>query len=86
MFKGLLKTINVVVVAVCQQDIGNPDTSGIGKTKHFIDFPGWVDNGRSVACMIMYQVDKVLHGAELHAVNTVAVLVVLHILTPAYRI
>jgi hypothetical protein len=84
-FQCLLQAIDMIMVAMRQQDIGDLYISGISKIEHLLDFPCRINDGGSIARVIVYQVDEVLHGAELHAVNAYVIMALLHIQAPFMR-
>jgi hypothetical protein len=85
-FQCLLQAIDVIMVAMREQDIGDLNISGIGKIEHLVDFPGGINDGGSIACVIVYQVDEVFHRTEFHAVNADIIMALLHLQAPVHSV
>ena len=67
--KQFFYAIDVVMVAMREQDIGNLHALLPGKGEYRGHVPGGIDDGCPAAGMIMYQVDEIFHGPKLKGMD-----------------
>ena len=69
LFKHGIYAVDMIVMTVREQDIGNAHAVTISQRQHLGDFPGRIDHGRAATFVVMYQVDKVFHRTQFQGVN-----------------
>ena len=64
-----LNPVDVVMVAVSQQDIGDPDSRFFSQRQYLGHFPGRVDDCRPAGGKIVYQVNEIFHRPEFQGLD-----------------
>ena len=68
-FQYFANAVDMIMVTVCQQDIGNPQPPGSGQRQHCGDIPGRVHNRCPAGCMIVNQVHKIFHRPQFQGMD-----------------
>ena len=61
--------VDMVMVTVCQQDIGDLHALLFSQRQHRRHIPCWINNGRTVSGMIVHQVNKILHRSQFQGMD-----------------
>ena len=69
MIQQFLDAVDVIVVAVSQQDIGDDEIEFPGFCDDAIDFPGRIDHRAAPARNVFDQVNEILHRPHFQRVN-----------------